>query len=150
MAKRQRLFVNFMFMSRQKRILALLSGVFLLALLGLAAMLTPDSSGMGTHRQLGLAPCSMRLIFGVPCPACGMTTSWCHFGRGEWLSSWSANPAGFLLAMICVFASGGLVRMAISGRIVSLRVQWGFVASLIAVGCVAMGTWLVDLLRAMS
>ncbi|MEC8473090.1 MAG: DUF2752 domain-containing protein, partial [Planctomycetota bacterium] len=41
-------------------------------------------------------------IFGIPCPSCGMTTSWALFSRGEFASSFSVNPAGFLLACLAV------------------------------------------------
>ncbi|WP_261343333.1 DUF2752 domain-containing protein [Novipirellula galeiformis] len=42
----------------------------------------------------------MRLIFGIRCPACGMTTSWSYFTRGQWLDSVQVNSGGFLLALV--------------------------------------------------
>lgn len=82
----------------------LTKAVFIAPSLGLAVsrLLTPDPSGMGTHQQLGLPPCSMRVLFGIPCPSCGMTTSWALFSRGEFATSFSVNPAGFLLACLTV------------------------------------------------
>ncbi|NBO19844.1 MAG: DUF2752 domain-containing protein, partial [Proteobacteria bacterium] len=51
------------------------------ATLGLSNVrwLTPDARGLGTHEQLGLPPCGFYLWYGLPCPSCGMTTSWPHF-----------------------------------------------------------------------
>lgn len=44
-------------------------------ILVLAYMLEPDSSGVGTHQQLGLEPCGFLSSFEIPCMMCGMTTS---------------------------------------------------------------------------
>lgn len=77
-------------------------GGFLLAGFLLAASLTPDARGFGTHRSLGLPPCSMKVMFNTPCPACGMTTSFAHFVRGQLPSSLRANAAGTVLAVICL------------------------------------------------
>ncbi|WP_217647062.1 DUF2752 domain-containing protein [Planctomicrobium piriforme] len=68
----------------------------------MAWQLTPDDRGFGTHQQLGFPPCSFQVIFGIPCPSCGGTTSFAHFVRGQWPSSARANPAAFLLALGCV------------------------------------------------
>ena len=53
----------------------------LLALLGVALVVTlvlvtdPDPRGFGTHEQLGMQPCSWPLVYGMPCPTCGVTTA---------------------------------------------------------------------------
>jgi hypothetical protein len=67
-----------------------------------AARLQPAAQGLGTHHQLGLPPCTTRILWGVRCPACGMTTSWAHFVRGEWKQSAAANCGGLLLAILTV------------------------------------------------
>jgi len=67
--------------------------------LGLAMWLTPDPSGIGTHRQLGLPVCTMVLASGYPCPTCGMTTAFSHAVRGQFIRSFHAQPAGFVLAV---------------------------------------------------
>ena len=70
-----------------------------LALLLTASRLTPDSSGMGTHHQLGLPRCGWLVSYGLPCPTCGMTTSFAHVVRGELASSLYAQPMGTLIAL---------------------------------------------------
>ena len=81
------------------RAIALGIALGLAALLVVAACLTPSEAGLGTHHQLGLPQCSVRAIFGVRCPSCGMTTSWAHFMRGNLLASASVNTGGLLLAL---------------------------------------------------
>src|SRR5436309_15713317 len=54
--------------------------VMLAAVFATAVWLDPyDSEGqpreLETHCQLGLPPCSFKLMTGKPCPSCGMTTS---------------------------------------------------------------------------
>ncbi len=93
---------------------ALLIGCLLFALLGLARMLEPDASGLGTHRQLGLPPCTTVALFGIPCPTCGMTTSWSHLMHGELAASWAANPGGTCLAIAAALA--GLWSLVASAR----------------------------------
>lgn len=128
-------------MSRQNRVFAMAAAICLLALFAISSRLTPDPAGLGTHQQLGLPPCSMRLIFGIPCPACGMTTSWSFFVRGQFWSSFSASPAGCLLAGVCCVAAVTLVRVSITGRPVGRRHQWALVAGLLTVGVVAIVVW---------
>jgi hypothetical protein len=82
----------------------LLLGAWSLILLfgfGVAFCLEPSPNGYGTHQQLGLPPCTFRMLFGISCPSCGMTTSLSHFVRGQFLQSIDANAAGFLLAVVC-------------------------------------------------
>jgi len=77
-------------------------GTLLLSGFLLAAQLEPDPRGYGTHQRLGLPECSFRTLFSRPCPGCGMTTSFAHFVRGQWLASARANPAGLMMAVMCV------------------------------------------------
>lgn len=87
-----------------------------LTLLAVTIWLKPMPSGLGTHQQLGLPPCSARLLFDLRCPACGMTTSWAHFVRGQWMRSCSASVGGFSLAVMNVVISPWLLASAIAGR----------------------------------
>lgn len=56
-----------------------------------------------THRQLGLPPCTFYLTTKVPCPSCGMTTSFALLMRGDLLNSMRANFVGTLLATLGLF-----------------------------------------------
>lgn len=67
-----------------------------------ARMLQPNSSGFGTHQQLGLPPCTTIAMWGVRCPACGMTTAWSYAMRGQWTEAWHANAGGLALALIAL------------------------------------------------
>lgn len=80
-----------------------------LGLLITASTLSPSSDGFGTHRQLGLAECSWLQRTNLPCPACGMTTSFAWFMRGNLAASFYVQPMGMVLAMGCgltVWAAG--------------------------------------------
>ncbi len=84
------------------RVLALMTGILLLALLVIARGLTPSPSGFGTHQQLGLPPCTAIVLLDIPCPACGMTTSWAHTMRGNLVAAAQSNAGGMLLALIAM------------------------------------------------
>ena len=91
-------------------------GCALVALLGLAVWLKPDPSGRGTHRQLGLPPCTFVMFFDQPCPSCGMTTSWAHVVRGQIVSALRANVGGALLAALAIVATPWSLISAGRGR----------------------------------
>lgn len=81
---------------------AILFGMTLLLIssFGVALLLNPDPRGFGTHQQLGLPPCTFRLLFGYPCPGCGMTTCFAHFVRGQFREAVRANLVGTILASV--------------------------------------------------
>ncbi len=88
-------------LDRRGRALLSVLSLGLIAGFCLAATLQPDPRGYGTHRQLGLPPCTLRLLFGIPCPTCGMTTSFASLMRAEFSQAFRANPAGLLLGLAC-------------------------------------------------
>lgn len=73
------------------------------ALLFTAAWLQPATDGHGTHTQLGLPACGWVVGMGIPCPSCGMTTSFAHAADGNLLGAMRAQPAGALLAIGTAF-----------------------------------------------
>jgi hypothetical protein len=75
--------------------------LFLLGGFALAFMLTPNPRGFGTHESLGLPPCTFRMLFGIPCPSCGMTTSFSNLTHGNLTAAIRANAGGVLLAVVC-------------------------------------------------
>lgn len=85
-------------LSLKQRLAAMLLGIGIVVVFGIAVCLRPDSRGFGTHQQLGLPACTFRSMTGVNCPHCGLTTSFCWFVRGDILRSMQANPAGMILA----------------------------------------------------
>ena len=87
------------------------------AILGVAGWLEPDPSGTGTHRQLGIAACAAEVITGYPCPTCGMTTAFAHTVRGQWISAFHAQPAGFALALATVVAGALALGVLVTGRV---------------------------------
>jgi hypothetical protein len=53
-----------------------------------------------THTQLGLPSCHFKAIAGVPCPSCGMTSSFALLLHGDLVNSLRANCAGTMLALL--------------------------------------------------
>ena len=76
--------------------------LLVLALFSVARCLEPDAAGYGTHQQLGLPPCTSVAVFGIRCPACGMTTSWSYAMRGQWIRAGQANAGGLALVVIAL------------------------------------------------
>jgi hypothetical protein len=75
-----------------------------IAVFTIAAWLNPyDENGqarrMETHKQLGLPACTFKVITGLPCPSCGMTTSFALLIHGDVWNSLKANAVGTLLAL---------------------------------------------------
>jgi Protein of unknown function (DUF2752) len=130
--------------SGQLRLLLGAIGLGLVCLLAVAALLKPSPYLMGTHQQLGLPPCSFLVLFGIPCPTCGMTTAWAYLMHGDLISAFRANCGGVLLAVLAMAAApwsmisaalgrwfiwrpNGNVIGCASGVIIAITlVQWGF------------------------
>lgn len=67
----------------------------------LGSLLVPDPSGTGTHTQLHLPPCAFLMVFGKPCPSCGMTTAFALALHGRPLDALVVQPAGVAVLAAC-------------------------------------------------
>jgi len=125
---------------------ALVLAILPVALLMVASRLEPNPQGLGTHQQLGLPPCSMRVVFGIRCPGCGMTTSWAHFTRGQWQRSWQVNSGGFLLACFSILVALMALRSGWNAQFPSLKTQKIVTIALVAIGVVTLIDWAIRLM----
>jgi hypothetical protein len=76
---------------------------------------------METHRQLGLPPCTFYDKTGLPCPSCGMTTSFALLIRGDVWNSLKANWAGTFLGLGCLIFIPWSVASVWVGRTLFVR-----------------------------
>jgi hypothetical protein len=76
---------------------------------------------METHRQLNLPPCTFKETTGLPCPSCGMTTSFALLVRGDVVHSLRANAVGTLLAVFGVVLIPWALASAVRRRPLFLR-----------------------------
>ena len=83
-----------------ERLVAALVMLACASVLVVAWRLTPDPSGVETHRQLGLPPCAWKTMWGFPCMTCGMTTAFSHAAHGDLVASFRTQPMGCLLAVL--------------------------------------------------
>jgi lysophospholipid acyltransferase (LPLAT)-like uncharacterized protein len=74
-----------------------------------------------THRQLGFPRCTFYDLTGVPCPSCGMTTSFALLVRGDVLNSLRANSVGTLLAVFCLGVIPWALASVYRGRLCWVR-----------------------------
>ena len=101
------------------RLAAAATAVACSAVLTIAALLTPDTRGYGTHQQLGgsaFAPCGTLLVTGYPCPTCGMTTAFSHMMHGHPLAAFVSQPAGGLICLATIVTMLVALQIALTGR----------------------------------
>ena len=97
---------------------------------------------MATHQQLGLPPCTFLEVTGVPCPACGMTTSFALLVRGDVMNSLRANWVGTLLAGFCLAVIPWGVYAIVRGRSLFVRsLEKALIGAVITVLVVTMLRW---------
>lgn len=129
------------------RIAAGVVGVLLITVLGVARWLTPSETGYGTHTQLGLLPCVMKEFLGMPCPSCGMTTSFAWTMDGNLGRALVANPAGPPAVLLVILGIVWCGIAVVTGQIVFGRAAilvWSGLIS--AEGLVLTVVWLAKLL----
>jgi hypothetical protein len=131
-----------------RRIVATAVAVGAAGVLGLAARLDPSPAGLGTHEQLNLPACGWIVAGDLPCPTCGMTTSFAHAADGDLLGSFLAQPLGFLLALGTAMALLLGVYVAVTGsavasilpRLWTRGTAWG-------IGAVLLCSWLFKIVQ---
>jgi hypothetical protein len=83
------------------------------AVVAVAYRLQPAAQGFGTHRQLGLPPCPFHSLTGLPCPGCGLTTSFAHAAKLHLVEAFIAQPFGllaFFLTLLSIPCAAYLIR----------------------------------------
>jgi len=119
----------------------------LAGVLATARALRPDPRGFGTHTQLGLGACAFRELAGKPCPSCGMTTAFAWSMRGRVDRAWRANPAGSLIAPICVLLIPWLTSASTTGRTWPFRSADVPLVTVVLMGvALALASWALRLL----
>lgn len=98
------------------RLVVTLAGGVLILLLAIALWLSPSQSGLGTHRQLGLPPCTLLDWYGIRCPSCGMTTAWSYLMHGQIVPALRANAGGAMLAIAALVGGPWLLASGVRGR----------------------------------
>ncbi len=83
----------------QSRLTAALLLAGSLAVLLVAALLTADPRGVGTHQHLGLPPCGFLEVTGLPCPTCGYTTATTLAVHGHIAEAFITQPGGALFTL---------------------------------------------------
>ncbi|MFM7129954.1 MAG: DUF2752 domain-containing protein [bacterium] len=126
------------------RYLLLFLPVIFLSFVILAGRLNPESTGVGTHRQLGLPACLVMERTGLPCPTCGMTTALANLGHGRIIDSWKCSPALVLMATLGGLVSVWATMSFLKSRLIGFR-SWDRPLELWAGGmfAIALTTWLI-------
>ena len=76
---------------------------------------------MASHQSIGMPPCRFKEMAGLPCPSCGMTTSFAHLVRGDVWNSLRANWVGTGLAVFCALLIPWCLASVVRGRLLWVR-----------------------------
>lgn len=129
-------------LGRWVRLVLVLIAVGLVFVFAVAIWLNPYRDGqvwlMETHRQLGLPECNFKRITGLPCPSCGMTSSFALLMHGDLVNSLRANAAGTLLAILCLAYIPWALLCAVLGRRLLIRSFEGTLMRLVVLFLVLM------------
>src|SRR5262245_51332794 len=120
----------------------------------IATLVKPyDAAGhplrLSSHTSMGMPPCRFKEMSGMPCPSCGMTTSFALLVRGDVWNSLRANWVGTGLAVGCALLIPWCLVSAVRGRYLGVRRIEAGLAFLVGLFTVTMlARWGVVLLLA--
>ncbi|MCB9662703.1 MAG: DUF2752 domain-containing protein [Alphaproteobacteria bacterium] len=97
------------------------------AVLAVARWLEPAAAGHGTHRALGLPPCTFFSLTGRPCPMCGATTTFALLAEGRVVEGVVNQPFAALLFLLVVGVAG-----VAGAEVVAPRARWDRIDALVA------------------
>lgn len=130
------------------RVISACVAALCLAVLIVAARISPDAAGHGTHTQLGLPPCGFAMAFNRPCPTCGMTTSFSHAVRGEFGRAFAAQPFGAMLAMSASIVFWMCLHTAVTGsRVAAMLMNLLQPRPLWVIAGLALAGWVITWVR---
>ena len=99
-----------------------------------------------THRQLGMRACTFQELVGLPCPSCGMTTSFTLLMHGDLWHSVQANFVGTMLAIFGLVFIPWSVASAWQGRLLFVqRLEPILLRLVVAFMAMMFGRWAVVL-----
>jgi hypothetical protein len=102
---------------------------------------------MASHQTLGMPPCRFQQMADMPCPSCGMTTSFALLVRGDVINSLRANWVGTGLAVFCALLIPWCLASSLRGRYLWVRRIESAMAFFVGVFTILMlGRWGVLLL----
>jgi len=96
--------------------------LFILGTIALSLWLRPDDRLYGTHEQLGFPPCASRVLLGIPCPSCGLTTSFAFMSHGHPVRAFQAHYLGPFLYVGMLAYLAFLMVCLIRGQ--RIRMRW--------------------------
>lgn len=99
----------------RQRFLLVGGGLIGMTLLLTSFRLSPDPKGLGTHRQLGFPQCTFIEFFQIPCPTCGMTTSWSYLTKGRIIQAFRVNSGGTMLGILTMVTAPWLLVSGLRG-----------------------------------
>ncbi|MBL1215879.1 MAG: DUF2752 domain-containing protein [Planctomycetes bacterium] len=133
---------------RNERLVALAVSIGALSMMAVAAWLSPNARGMGTHCELGLPPCYWESNLDFPCPTCGMTTAFAHAADGHFIKAFLVQPMGLLLALLTVMAFWVALVVTLTGsRIGQSMVLFWRPATVWGLGFLTLISWLYTIWR---
>ncbi|MCR5849802.1 MAG: DUF2752 domain-containing protein [Bacteroidaceae bacterium] len=123
--------------------------LLLLTVCGYVWLYVSDDGNWGSR----LVCCPTRLIWGIPCPACGTTRAVRAIFHGEWLASLHYNPLGLVVSLAMVVVPIWIVADTVTGSSSLLRAyrfterklgQWPYAALGILL---ILANWIWNLLK---